>query len=113
MDSTPSYSHCGLPTRYFDLGWSLVLIKPNGKEAAVKWETYQFNRADLETVAQWLETPGNIGVINGEVSGNLACRDFDDVDTFGTWASTHPELASKLPVVGTAQRIPCLLYRDT
>ncbi len=42
-------------------------------------------------------------VICGEISGGLACRDFDTEQGYENWAKQHPDLAGKLPTVKTAR----------
>ena len=45
----------------------------------------------------------NVGVILGSVSGNLAWRDFDTMESYDAWAEAHPELAEMLPTVETSR----------
>ena len=42
-----------------------------------------------------------IGVVFGAVSGGLASRDFDTLDSYQSWAAEHRELAETLPTVET------------
>ena len=42
-------------------------------------------------------------MVLGEVSGFLACRDFDDPEAYKRWAENHPELAMELPTVKTGR----------
>jgi hypothetical protein len=44
-----------------------------------------------------------IWVVLGEVSGGLACRDYDVAASYEKWASAHPDLAGVLPTVRTSR----------
>jgi len=44
-----------------------------------------------------------VAVILGAASGGLACRDFDDVLAYQSWAAKNPYLARILPTVRTAR----------
>ncbi len=44
-----------------------------------------------------------LGVILGPVSGDLACRDFDEADAYHAWTVDFPDLARTLPTVETAR----------
>ncbi len=48
-------------------------------------------------------TVNGVAVILGSVSGGLACRDFDTVDGYRKWASSHECLATALPTVQTGR----------
>ena len=91
--------------RYHGLGFSLIPIKPGEKSAAVRrWKPYQSRPADEDQIREWFAAGSyGIGVIFGEVSGGLISRDFDDENTYKTWAKSHPSLATDLPTVRTAR----------
>ena len=77
----------------------------NGKKAACKWKKYQTQRPDLSQAQQWFSNGQykGIGVVLGEVSGHLACRDFDDPEAYKQWAKNFPELSRELPTVKTGR----------
>lgn len=93
----------GWAEHYYDRGWCTVPMK--GKKAACKWRQYQNQRPDLVRVQQWFSNGQykGIGVVLGEVSGYLACRDFDDPEAYKRWTENHPELATELPTVKTGR----------
>jgi hypothetical protein len=81
-----------------------VIPSPYGKKAArIRWGKYQKSRPNEWQQRKWLSnSKRNIAVVLGEVSGNLACRDFDAIEGYRLWASAHPDLSNKLPTVKTA-----------
>ncbi|MDP6546308.1 MAG: bifunctional DNA primase/polymerase [Phycisphaerae bacterium] len=92
---------------YADRGWSIVPMKfENGKKrGATRWKRYQKEPPDAKRLLSWLKDgrhPG-IGVILGPVSGNLACRDFDEAEAYREWAKKFPKLAKTLPTVQTGK----------
>lgn len=72
-----------MPARWkqpFDLGFSVIPLKPRDKRASVKWEAYQANRASLEQVRRWAaREDSNIGIVTGAISG-LVVLDLDSAD---------------------------------
>ena len=71
---------------YVERGWSVfpVTFENGSKKGAFRWKRYQTKAADARRVRQWLN-PGRypaLGVILGPVSGDLACRDFDEADAY-------------------------------
>lgn len=89
--------------RYYELGWALLPLKMATKRPAVRWERFQKQRPDVEQLGKWFNGKCDYGlaVIYGQVSGGLASRDFDDLDSYERWAAAHPDLAKKLPTVET------------
>ena len=73
--------------RYYNRGWCVIPM--NGKKAGCKWMQYQTERPDLGQVRQWFSNGQykGIGVVLGEVSGHLACRDFDKPGAYESWAA--------------------------
>lgn len=90
---------------YWERGWSLVPIRSKSKEAAVGWTPFQTKRAELECVQKWFRKGKHksLAVICGEVSGNLVCRDFDNMEGYELWAAEYPDLARTLPTVATGR----------
>jgi len=89
---------------YFRRGWSVFPVNPGSKRTPVRWKRYQSERASEAQVENWFSNEQyGIGVIFGEVSGNLVSRDFDDTEVYKKWATKHPRLASTLPTVATAR----------
>lgn len=91
---------------YHDLGWSLIPIKPGTKVPAIRsWKQYQKERASVEQLHKWFDThpERSIAVILGPVSGDLFCRDFDDLAGYEQWKGDSPELAASLPTTGTSR----------
>lgn len=87
---------------YRELGFNVVPV--HEKHAVVPWKELQSVRATDQQVRKWFEhqfPDCGIAVINGSTSGNLACRDFDDRNSYWAWADAHPELAATLATVVT------------
>lgn len=63
-----------------------------------RFQTERPTRAELHT---WFGSGHDygLGVIFGEVSGGLASRDFDSLESYDAWAATYPTLASMLATV--------------
>jgi hypothetical protein len=82
-------------------GWSLVPLEPRGKRARVSWKAYQTERADANTVRDWLEAwpDANAGVITGRVSGICVL----DVDGEQGEASLQGKEMPVTPYVVTAK----------
>lgn len=92
---------------YEGRGWSIVPMKfdKGKKRGAVRWKRYQTEAADAKRLRGWFKDgkyPA-LGVVLGAVSGNLACRDFDEADAYHAWTVEFPELARTLPTVETAR----------
>ena len=92
---------------YASRGWSIIPIRhrsASGKEPAC-WNVnrYKEKPPDKETLCHWFwrDDLDGLAAMCGEVSGGLACRDFDKIEAYDQWASAHPELAESLPTVRT------------
>jgi len=90
---------------YHRLGWAVIPIPYKSKAAKIRWKKYQNNRPDEARLRKWFGNGQlcNIAVLFGDVSGGLACRDFDTIPEYTLWAEQHPELARTLPQVQTAR----------
>ncbi len=84
------------------LGWSLIPVKPGEKKPAVKWKPYQSKRAGADQLNEWFASDKyGMAVVLGKVSGDLACRDFDEAEAYHSWAEQHKLLAETLPTAET------------
>ncbi len=89
---------------YHKLGWCVIPIPYGTKKALIKWGRYQKSRPDEKQLRRWFANGRrNVAVVLGEVSGGLACRDFDTVGAYESWARNHPDLAATLPTVRTGK----------
>ncbi len=90
---------------YRDFGWSVIPIRAGTKIAALRsWKPCQTKRPDEKQLRKWFGSGDNqIAVILGEVSGGLACRDFDAMTEYETWAAAHPDLVGVLPTAQTSR----------
>ncbi len=63
---------------YLRRGWSVIPLRPRSKLPAIRWETYQRERADGAALQRWLRRwpQLNIGIVTGAVSG-LVVLDLD------------------------------------
>ncbi|MGA2091852.1 MAG: bifunctional DNA primase/polymerase [Sedimentisphaerales bacterium] len=90
--------------RYHRRGWCVIPIPHGQKVAQVRWKQYQTERPDANQLNKWFgDNHSNIAVVLGNVSGGLACRDFDEEKAYQQWAGEHQNLADKLPTVKTAR----------
>ncbi len=89
---------------YLGRGWSVIRIGAN-KKATVAWRRYQKRPPTKRTVRRWFKdgTAQGVAVVCGLVSGGLAVRDFDLIESYERWAAEHPELAKVLPTVKTTR----------
>ena len=89
---------------YHQRGWSIFPMHMSTKRPAVRWKRYQTHPASKAKIRKWFqEKDYGLGVVFGEVSGGLICRDFDDMDSYHAWATKQPELAETLPTVATSR----------
>ena len=93
--------------KYVERGWSVfpVTFENGKKKGAFRWKRYQTKAADVQRVRRWFKDgryPA-LGVILGPVSGDLACRDFDEKNAYYAWTVDFPDLAKTLPTVETAR----------
>lgn len=86
---------------YAAIGFSI--IPTCGKKPACQWKKYQQERLAPGSFQRLFDRPDVTGlaVILGHVSGDLACRDFDERESYDRWAADHRDLASTLPTVET------------
>jgi hypothetical protein len=74
----------GYAERYRQIGLSIIPIRYGEKKPIGKWEEFQhrkLSRTEFEN-AFGTSKPVNIGVVCGEISGNLVSLDFDDLHNF-------------------------------
>jgi hypothetical protein len=92
---------------YTRIGLGVLPLTLDKKPTVRKWEHLKTIRfTDDVSLNAWfgsLRLPRTlgIGIILGKISGDLACRDFDDAGAYRVWAEKHPELAASLPTVKT------------
>lgn len=86
---------------YTARGWSIIPVI--GKRAAVHWRRFQTRCPTERELRSMFAQPGITGlaVILGQVSGGLACRDFDDRGAARDWYRANNDLAKRLPKVHT------------
>ena len=83
---------------YFERVWTVIPVPQGKKKAAARWKGYQKKRPGLPQLKRWfLKADNNIGVIMGDASDGLVCRDFDHVEEYDMWAAQCPKLAATLP----------------
>ncbi len=63
---------------YGRLGWSVIPVEPRGKRPLIRWQTFQYRRADVPEIAEWFRRwpNANIAIVTGIVSG-LVVLDID------------------------------------
>ena len=88
-------------------GWSIIPIAADTKKPprGFRWKQYQKRPPTEDELREWFAHRDDLGlaVIFGEVSGGLACRDFDDLPSYRRWQRSHGDLARMLPTVETAR----------
>jgi hypothetical protein len=93
---------------YHRLGISVFPLKPGSKDPVQGFRLKPYlhgdKRANEHTLRDWFDkTDFGIGIICGEVSGNLIVRDFDKPGSHQRWRDRNPELSSRLPAVVTGR----------
>lgn len=63
---------------YGRLGWSVIPIEPRGKRPLIRWQAYQYRRAEVTEIADWFQRwpDANLAVVTGLVSA-LVVLDLD------------------------------------
>jgi hypothetical protein len=104
---------------YLHRGWSVIPIDSSrGKKTppkGFKWKPYQSRRPTEDETKRWFGPDSNangVAVITGDISGGLACRDFDQPKAYHDWTAAHPELARSLPTVRTARGLHVYLRAE-
>jgi len=94
---------------YIAHGLSVIPLKPNSKEAAIRWTEFQERRPTPEEVVDWWRNGNDygIGIVSGKVS-NLVVLDIDDETKFSVALKTIGETLPDTPTVRT--RKGCHLY---
>jgi hypothetical protein len=99
----PQSEHCLKEALIFAaFGWSVIPVR--GKRPAMPWGPLQQEPLDdpkIGMVFRQPPLPTGLAVILGQVSGWLACRDFDSVEPYFKWANRYPDLAARCPTVKT------------
>jgi hypothetical protein len=63
---------------YQSLGFSIIPLDYKTKKPSIDWKEFQKRKPTEEELKKWFNgTKTNIGVVCGEVSGNLLCVDFE------------------------------------
>jgi len=92
---------------YLRRGWSIIPVVAGTKKPPkrFRWKRFQKSRPSEEELRDWFDGRDDLGlaVIFGEVSGGLACRDFDNLASYRQWRRGHRDLARMLPTVETAR----------
>ena len=79
------YSLLTIAEQALDNGISIVPPRNDGTKAPLgRWQTYQEQWPTLDEITQWYTDASitGIGVVCGQVSGNLECIDFDRKDAY-------------------------------
>ena len=87
-----------------DLGFCVIPMQENIKKPAITYSHFMDGKQPSRaTVTEWFtRNPNwNIGVLLGTSSGGSMAVDFDDLQSYQTWAEKKPELANWLPTVRT------------
>ena len=101
-------------TKFLSLGFSLIPLRPNDKKPNVQeWSPYQSRKPTSEEILSWFEGRNdNIGIVCGEVSGNLVVLDFDDPEVFHFCYLDWQKLAERTLVVRTSKGFHVYLRTD-
>lgn len=67
---------------YQKWGLSIIPLRFKEKTPAVQWQKYQQVTPQVGELLQWFssDSPKNVGIVCGSVSGNLVVLDFDNED---------------------------------
>lgn len=79
--------------RYLTLGFSVIPLK--GKVPVVTWRAYQRRRPTQAELLRWARRGlfQNVGIVCGEVSGDLVVLDFDAPGAYNAFRARFPDLA--------------------
>jgi len=82
------------------------VLPVRGKEPAIKWTSLQKQPPSMAALNQWQNTGllSGVGVICGEVSGNLVVMDFDDHAFVKEFVQTFPTLSETYIVLSGSRR---------
>ena len=71
---------------YYEQGFCVIPAYPREKRPLVEWKIFQEARPSREEIVDWFKDKTtddvNIGIVCGEVSGNLVIFDFDDTEVY-------------------------------
>jgi len=91
MNSIPhkhkEYNHLTNALAFYELGVSVIPLRPRSKQPCISWEQFQHVKPPIELVERWFQFDYglNYGVMVGGVSGNLVVLDFDAMAAFERW----------------------------
>ncbi|MEM3192978.1 MAG: bifunctional DNA primase/polymerase, partial [Candidatus Parvarchaeota archaeon] len=89
---------------YLNQGFSVIPLQARDKKPLIDWAEYQKRKPTEEEIRQWFkDEKNNIGIICGEVSGNLVVFDFDDQEYMPFVIEDIDEVAKKTLVVRTGK----------
>ncbi|MCS7135422.1 MAG: bifunctional DNA primase/polymerase, partial [Candidatus Aenigmarchaeota archaeon] len=74
--SLPSVAEC-----FLRAGFSIIPVKPDTKEPAVRWKPYMNQLMNVELVDEFFHRNSNIAIVTGEAS-KLTVFDIDDIEKF-------------------------------
>lgn len=95
-----------------DLGWAPLPLAPQSKRPIRPYRTWT-GPADEETVVSWFDgQEREIGVVLGNPSGGLICRDFDSEDVYSDWRESNKTLADTAPTSKTSRGHHVFVYGD-
>lgn len=85
--------------RYLTLGFSIIPLR--GKVPTVEWGTYQQRRPTQFEIERWRDCGllHNIGIVCGQISGNLIVFDFDALPLYDAFTTRFPDLAHTYTIV--------------
>ena len=102
---------------YHDAGLCILPVRKDGtKRPDVQaWSEYQKQRPPRELVKRWFLRCQGVGIVCGQVSGNLEVIDFDDAAVFPQWQAKvealAPGLLATLPQDRSPRGAPHVYYR--
>lgn len=91
-----------------NLGFCVIQMQEGDKKPAMKYEhLYSGTRPGRAAIRKWFSTKPkrNIGVLLGEASDGIIAMDFDDCESYRSWAKKHHVLARNLPTARTRRGV--------
>jgi hypothetical protein len=84
MEPVSTETILGYAKRYREIGLNIIPISYGEKKPTSKWKEFQHKKLSQTEFehAFGISKPVNIGVVCGEISGNLVSLDFDDLPNF-------------------------------
>jgi len=97
-------------------GFSVIPLWGKKPANGVRWQPFQWRRATLPEIHRWdkLRSLQNVGIVCGEISGNLVVMDCDSLEASALFETVFPMLVNTFTVAtGSGRGYHYYFYADT